>query len=223
MDNIIDGFKDVLKEDADLTAFESKLRALNPLSGLETKEAAWDLIKKNPMLISTFDQKQNERAVTVEENLMNGKVQEILKTKEAAIREELMPNETEAQIARREFKEYKTAQESKETLSIIQNKLLEKANEIGFDPIFARELAIYGDNAEGKLDSYNDFIIKEVEKRLAEELKSRYPGESQPKGSTPVTGLSEMTDTQLNELVKTSPAQKTAVLEEIKRRMKPTA
>lgn len=223
MDNILEGLKDVVKEGVDLTELESKLKGLNPLSSVETKEDAWEFIKKNPVLISTFDQKQSERAKTVEENIMNGKFQEALKAKEAELREQLIPNETEAQKVAREFKEYKQQQEAKESLSIIQEKLLKKASETGFDPLFARELAVYGEDAEAKFDTYNEFIQKEVDKRLAEALKARFPGEQQPKSSTPVNGLSEMTDAQLYDLVRTSPDQKTAVLSEIKRRTKPKA
>lgn len=178
---MIDELKPYLKEGIDEAEVTSKLEGLNPLNGLQTKEDAWSFIESNKLLKSAFDSKQSKAAETVEERLMAGKVQELLKAKEEELRLELNPQETEAAKIAREFKEYKDAQERKESMSALQEKLSDVAKEVSYDPLKARDYAVYGEKAEEKLREDAEWLSYEIERRLAEESKTRFGGNQQPK------------------------------------------
>ncbi len=187
---LIDDIKAIAKDGADLTAIESGLSGLNPLDGLQDKESAWELIKSNKMLLSTFDQKQGERARTVEENLMNGKVQDIIKAREEEIRRELNPKESEAAKVAREFEEYKAQVAAKEAKTQLMDELSSKAKELSFDPIKARDYSVYGDKAVEKLKADSEWFNNAVNAKVDAIIKEKY-GNSQPP-KTPEVSLADI-------------------------------
>lgn len=172
-----------LKEDANMEELEGALSGYIKPSEL-SKEDFTGLIKGSKEFASLFDSEVNTRRDTGVNNFMEKKLPEILKEKEEAIRAELNPKESEAAKVAREFKEYKQSVENKERLANLKDELSNKAKELEFDPIKARDYAVYGDSAINKLESDVEWFKTELESRLSSEIKSKYSKE-QPK-STPV-------------------------------------
>jgi hypothetical protein len=179
---LYEDIESVAKEGIDLTGIKGQLEGLsNPMTGLETKEAAWELIKSNKLMLSAFDSEQNKRGETTLENFKNGKMKAEWAEKEKALRLELNPEESKADKVSREFAEYKEGIAKKEGISQLKTDLEAKAKEIEFDPIKARDYSVYGDKAIEKLESDAAWFKTELESRLSSELKDKYKGNQQPR------------------------------------------
>jgi len=179
---LYEDIESVAKEGTDLTGIKGQLEGLkNPLTGLETKEAAWELIKSNKLMLSAFDSEQNKRGETTLENFRNGKMKTEWADKEKALRLELNPQEDKATKVAREFEEYKQGVQKEKDLSTLKGTLEEKAKELSFDPLKARDYAVYGDKAIEKLESDAEWFKTELESRLSTELKDKYKGNQQPR------------------------------------------
>ena len=177
-----DDIKSVAREDADLTGVLGQLEGLNPLNGL-TKETAFDFIKQNQVLLSAFDSEVSKSVNTGVENFKNKGMIEIMKEREAELRQELNPEESEASKVAREFNEFKSTVQAKEELNALKDLLSNKATELGYDPIDAREFSVYG--GEKALMMLEKFAARENERvntRLNNEIKEKF-NMGQPKTS----------------------------------------
>lgn len=178
---LFDDIKAVAKDGADLSAIEKGLEGMNPLGGVTDKDTAWDFIKTNPLMLSAFDKEQGKRAKTVEENLMSGKVQELIKAREEEIRKELNPEETPEQKRIRELEDKLSAGEAKELTLALKDALSEKAKELEFDPLKARDYAIYGEKATEKLEADSAWMKAEIKAQVDAQVKEKFSGNRQPK------------------------------------------
>ena len=180
--DILEAIESVAKEGADLTEIKGQLEGMkNPLTGLETKEAAWELIKSNKLMLSAFDSEQNKRGETTLANYKSGKMLDEWKERETALRAELNPEESEADKKLREMQEKINGMEAEKLLSSLKTDLAKKAKELEFDPIKAMDYAIYGDKAIEKLESDAEWFKTELETRLGTELKDKFKGNRQPR------------------------------------------
>lgn len=178
---IIEQIKAISKEGADLSGIESALTGLNPLTSIKDKDAAWGFIKSNDILRSTLDQKVTERVKTAEGNIMNGKFQEAMKAREAEIRAEVNPEETDAQKLAREFKEYKAGVEREKSDIKLKDELSRKAEEIKFSPSLAKELSALGEKADPIMDSFMEWHKAELDSALDGKASEQYGKVEAPK------------------------------------------
>jgi hypothetical protein len=183
---LIDDIRAIAKDGADLTTIEGQIEKMNPISGLQTKEEAWELIKSNPFMLSAFDSEQSKRAEKVIENFRNGKMQEEIKQRELEVRKEFNPEETDEQRELREIREQMKQMSQEKQMSILQDELSNKAKDMGFDPLMAREFAAYGDKAMNQLERFAEWQNKVIEDRLSTELKGKFT-QTTPKTSSKPT------------------------------------
>jgi len=177
-----DDLKAIAKDGADLSGIMGQVEGMNPLNGL-TKDTAFDFIKNNQMLLSTFDSEVSKSVNSGVENFKNKGMLDILKEKEEALRKELNPEESEASKVAREFKEFKDAVDNKEKTSLLKDQLSEKAKEMGFpDPMLIRDLAGLGENAEVFAEKYIELFNTALNDKLSEEIKGKYT-KTAPKAS----------------------------------------
>lgn len=195
---LIDDIKAIAKDGADLSAIEGQIAKLNPLSGLQSKEEAWEVIKSNPYMLSAFDSEQSKRAEKVLDNFRNGKMKEEMSEVEKRIRAELNPEESDADKQLREVREQLKAMQQEKELSLLQDQLSNKAKEMGFDPIRARSFAVYGEKAFDTLEDFAKWQNGIIEERLSSELKGNFT-QRQPKTSSSSTNVT-MTRQEYNTL-----------------------
>lgn len=198
-----DDIKAVAKEGADLTGVLGQIKELNPLNGL-TKENAFDFIKDNQVLLSTFDSQVSKSVESGVENFKSKGMLDILKEKEEALRAEFNPQETPEQKKIRELESRLEASDSEKALAKLQDDLSLKAKELEFDPIDARDFAIYGDKAVEMLEKYAARENERLNERLNKEIKTKYNGNPPKKTSIPPadidTRIKEARETGNNEL-----------------------
>lgn len=178
---LIEQIKSIAKDGTDFTEIETAIGQLNPLGGIKTKEEAWELVKSHKLLLSTFDQKQNERLASFEDNLRNGKIATEWAEKEKALRLELNPEESPSDIKIREMEEKIESMEKEKSRSLLKTELSKKAQELNFDPVKAQDYAVYGDTAMDKLESDATWFTEQLESRLSTELKKKFEGNQQPR------------------------------------------
>lgn len=195
---LIDDIRAVAKEGADLSKIEGQLTELNPLSGLQTKEQAFELIKSNPVLMSAFDSEVSVRVNNGVENFKSGKMQEEWKQREQELRKALNPEESEADKANRELREEIEQMKNERNLSKLQDELSLKAKEMEFDPIKAREFAVYGEKALEKLNEFAEWQNNIIESRLSNELKDKY-NKKQPSTSSKPSAV-QMSRAEYNQM-----------------------
>ena len=195
---LIDDIKAIAKDGADLTGIEGQLKALNPISGLQTKEQAWELIKENPMLMSAFDSEVSTRVNHGVENFKSGKMQDEWKKREAELRASLNPEESEADKANRELREEIEQMKNERNLSKLQDELSMKAKEMEFDPIKARDFAVYGEKALDKLNDFAAWQNEIIESKLSTELKDKYNKKPPTRSANPSTV--QMSRSEYNEM-----------------------
>lgn len=217
MEKFLALIKESVKDGVDMDQIKQAAEALNPLNAVKTKEDAWSLIKGNTILLSALDQKVTKRVETAKENWMEGEVKDLLKAREEEIRAELNPKETDEQKALRELRDKLSERDKKDALRDLQDKLSLKAKELNFDPMRARDFAMFGADAESKLQEYAEFISSTVEEKVNSQVKERFTTTT-PKLKMDSDGLGSLTGGQLNQLAKTSPEMKQAVLAEIESR-----
>ena len=189
-----DDISAIAREDADLSGVLGQIKDLNPITGL-TKETAFDFIKENQVLLSAFDSEVSKSVNTGVENFKNKGMQEILKEREAELRTELNPEESEASKVAREFNEFKSAVQAKEELATLKDLLSNRAKELSFDPIDAREFSAFGQNAIPMLEKFASRENERINTRLSSEIKEKFSMD-QPKGiKTPIADI----DTKIKE------------------------
>lgn len=180
---LIEDIKGIAREGADLSGIEGQIAGLNPLTGLQTKEAAFELIKGTPLMISAFDSAVSKSVEAGVENFKEKGMKDVLKERETALRLELNPKEDKADKVAREFEEYKTGVEADKAKSTLRDELSAKAKELGFDPIRARDFAIFEGDAMAKMEDYASWQTETLNTRLSTELKDKYnlktPGTNQ--------------------------------------------
>jgi hypothetical protein len=189
-----DDIKSIAKEGADISGVLGQLEGLNPLNGL-TKETAFDFIKKNPVLLSTFDSEVSKSVNTGVDNFKQKGMQEIIKEREEAIRKELNPEETPEQKRIRELETKLEASDGEKALAKLQDELSTKAKELEFDPIKARDFAVWGENAMSKLEEYATWQNETLNSRLDSEIKTKFNGNPPKRTNLPPADL----DTRIKE------------------------
>ncbi len=178
---LLEQIKSIAKDGTDFTEIETAIGMLNPLGGIKTKDEAWELVKSNKLLLSTYDQKQNERLASFEENLRTGKIATEWAEKEKALRLELNPEESPSDIKIREMAEKIEGMEKEKSSSLLKTELSKKAQELNFDPVKAQDYAVYGETAMDKLESDATWFTEQLESRLSTELKKKFEGNQQPR------------------------------------------
>jgi len=178
---LIDKIKAVAKEGVDFSEIEREIANSNPLKDVIDKESAWKFIKNNDLLLRVFDTKVNERGETTLENFKSSKLEAILKEREDAIRQEFNKDETPEQMQIRELIEKDRARDAEIARRDLQDSLSVKAKELGFDPIRAKNYAVFGEDALLRLEEDANWFKQSVEERVGKEIKENYGGIKQPK------------------------------------------
>lgn len=217
---LMEAIKSIAKDGADLTEIEGLIKGNDPLSGLTSKEDAFEFIRKTPLLSQAYDKYERESNERALENFKTGKMQDTIKARELEIRAEINPSETPEQKEIRELKERLNESDKKDALAILQNELQLKATELGFDPIRAKDFAVHKDDALAKLEDYANWQTETLNTRLSVELKDKYKGNRQPKVNLS-GGLTSLSDADLYAAAVSDPASKPAILAEIARRSRP--
>ena len=171
--SLIDDIKSVAKEDADLSKIEGQLGSYINSAEL-TKDNFIEVAKKHPNMLSAYDSLVSKSVESGVNNFKEKGMVDILKEKEEAIRAEISPKETPEQKKVRELTEKISAMEQKEQLAQLQDNLSAKAKELEFDPIKARDFAVWGENAIGKLEEYASWQNETLSERLNSEIKNKY-------------------------------------------------
>lgn len=170
-----DDLRAIARDDADLSGILGQYQSANPLAGLKSKDDAFEFIKSNDLLLSTLDSRVNKGVESAIENFKNGKMNELWKEREEALRRELNPEESEAAIVAREFQEYKASVERKEKTEALKDKLTEKAKEMGFpDPLLIREFAALGENAEPFAEKYIELFSQKLTELHNDDVKGKH-------------------------------------------------
>lgn len=189
-----DDIKAVAKEGADISGILGQIKESNPLNGL-SKENAFDFIKSNQVLLSAFDSEVSKSVNTGVDNFKAKGMQEIIKEREEAIRAEINPKETPEQKRIRELEARIESSDKEKALAKLQDELSSKAKDLEFDPIKARDFALYGENAMSKLEEYASWQSEIVTNRLNSEVKTKFKGNQPKAGSLPPADL----DTRIKE------------------------
>ncbi|MBW1853099.1 MAG: hypothetical protein JRJ00_00200 [Deltaproteobacteria bacterium] len=205
-----------IKEDINTEELEGALNGyVKP--GELTKDDFKGIITNNKNFASLFDSEVNTRRDTGVNNFMENKLPGILQEKEAAIRAEVNPKESEAAKVSREFNEYKAEVARKENLAVLKDELSTKSREldVDFDPEIARKIASLGGD-----ESLLQDLIAWKNKLLSPNVKNRYSHEP-PKVGGKLNALSTLSDSELYAAAASHPDQKPAILEEVRRRTMP--
>lgn len=214
MDKVIGLIEPLVKEGADLTPVKEALGTMDPLAKVTDKDSAWGFIKSNDLLLSVLDQKTTERIKDAKGRWTETDLTEALKAREAEIRAEINPKETPEQKQLRELKAQLDQRDAKEALRALQDSLSEKAKELNFDPMKARDYAVYGESAVEKLTADAEWFNTTVEEKVNALAKEKYSS-TVPKVKVPSNGLSSLSDNDLMKLATTNPDMKSAVLSEV--------
>jgi hypothetical protein len=219
--NLIDKIKAIAKEGVDFSEIETEINQLNPLNQVKDKNQAWDFIKGNPLLLSVLDTKVTDRANTALENFKSSKLPELIEAEKEALRKELKPEETPLEKEVRELREARKQDQLEMSRRDLQDKLSVKAKELDFDPIRAKNYAVYGEEAIDRLTEDATWFKSEIETRIGVEKKGLYAGVQAPKISGEISSIASLSDNDLHRVAHENPEMKQSVLEEISRRTKP--
>lgn len=148
----------------------------------ETKEEAWNFIQKTPAFKSAMDAEVSRATAKHDENFMVNKFPEILKAERNKLMKELNPEETPERKELREIREELAKEKAEKAFELRRNALIKKATEKGFDPELAAELAVFGEDAETKLDVFVEKFSKNVNNKYEQTVKEKM-GNSAPVGS----------------------------------------
>jgi len=171
--NLEEIVKSYAKEDADFSGLSEQIGSYTNLSEL-TAGNIIETLKKVPHAISAYDSVNRSSVETGVNNFKSGKMLAEWKEKEAGIRAEINPKETAEQKEIRELKEWKHESINSQKLSDLKDELSVKAKELEFDPIKARDFAIHGENAIGKLEEYAGWMNETITTRLSNKIKDQY-------------------------------------------------
>ncbi len=211
-----DSLSAFIKDDINMDELEGALKGYVKPQEL-SKDDFKGIISSNKDFASLFDSEVNIRRDKGVDNFMDNKLPDILKEKEAAIRAEVNPTESEAAKVSREFNEYKAEVKRKEDLAIRKDELSIVSKELdpSFDTELAREIAgIGGDEA------LIQKLIAWKNRLLEPSLKGQYSQKSPISGGK-LNALSSMTDQELYAAVASHPEQKQAIIAEVQRRTRP--
>lgn len=182
--DLIDRIKAIAKEGVDFSEIEREIAEANPLNKVTDKESAWKFIKSNDLLLSVLDSEANKRGETTLENFKNGKMESLIKEREEAVRKEYVQNETPEMKRIRELEEKDAMREKEIAIRDLQDNLSIKAKEIGFDPIKAKEYAVYGERAIERLEQDANWFKTTLEDQVGKQIKENYGGVKPPKQAT---------------------------------------
>lgn len=178
--DLIDKIKAIAKDGVDFAEIEKEIAEQNPLNGVKTKDDAWKFIKDNDILLSTLDQKVTERGNSMLENFKSDKMEALIKEREEAVRKEFIKDETPEMKRIRELEEKDAMREKEIATRDLQDNLSIKAKEIGFDPIRAKEYAVYGEKAIERLEQDANWFKTTLEEQVGKQIKENYGGIKPP-------------------------------------------
>lgn len=213
--NLVEIVKSYAKDDADFSNLDEQLGAFTNLSEL-TKDNFTDTLKKVPSAISAFDSINRSNVEAGVNNFKTGKMVDDWKEKEAGIRAEINPKETQDQKTIRELTEWKQESINGQKLSMKKDALALEAKGLEFDSDIARKMAMLNDDAIPLIKD----IIAWKDALLSGHIKQQY-NQGPPKRSVDFNQLTTLSDSELYEAATNNPSQKVAILNEIKRRTIP--
>ena len=179
MKDLLDWAKAHAKPDANVAEFEELAKKYTIP---ETKETAWDFMQKAPAFKSAMDAEVSRAVAAHDVNFNKEKLPDIEKTLRDKLLKELKPEETREQKELREIREELAKERAEKALAIKRDALRKAASEKKFDPDLAAELAVFGDDAEAKLELFAS--------KMAVQVKTQYEATAREKlgGSAPVKG-----------------------------------
>lgn len=178
-DKILAWAKANAKADANVAEFEELIKAI---SLPDTKEKAWDFIQKTPAFKSALDAEISRATAVHDENFKAKKLPELIAAERERLAKELNPEETKEQKELREIREELARAKSEKLMTEKREALRKLATEKSFDPELAAELAVYGEEAEAKLDFFAERFKGQVDAKYEETARLKL-GEGKPPAS----------------------------------------
>lgn len=222
MGKLSDLIKSNLKDGADISEIEMLIDKLT-IDNIDSKEKALDFIKRNDYMSRGLDYAISESVKNHDLKFQTEKVPIIREELEREIKNKLNPPKTEAEERLAIVEAKYLAMEQKEARLLLEKELRNKARELSYPEDKAERFAVYGDSAYTHLEQDAEFYKSRINEKVEAEIKTRFGNNPQPRTSAPITGISSMSISQLNDLARDNPGQKMDILQEIKNRTKPTA
>lgn len=213
MSKLSDWIKENVKEGANVAEAEELVQA-ETFEGIKTKEQAIDFIDKNDVFKSAKDSLISTAVNAHDDKFKETKLPEIIKAKREEWTKEMNPEETPEQKRIRELETRDAERDSKERKRDLEDALLTKASEIGFDPIRAKDYSVYGDKAIDKLVDDAGWYKSQIELKVKETVKGTLAGKPPKDGDPPATGKRAELINQYNEAEKNGDGAKMFQLKE---------
>lgn len=161
-------------EGADLQEAKKLVEGLKKMP--ESREEAAKLVEENQHIKAELDSRISKSVDNSLKKYEESKLPEKEKEIRERVQKELNPEETPEQKELRELKEWKQQQEQREKRLAKENELMEKAKELGFDPLKAKRYAAFGDDADKILEQDVKDFQDQINSKVDEQIKQRYGG-----------------------------------------------
>jgi len=209
--DIIEWIKANVKEGANVAEAEELVKDLDPLKNITTAESALAFIDRNSVFKSALDAETSRRVLKHDEKFQAEKLPEILKAERGKLEKELNPDLTPEQKRIAELEEWQQDQLLTTGENQLKESLRAKAKEIGYDPLRAETLYIYGDNALKMLEEEKGYFDSKLKTELEAEIKTRFAPNVPDRGTRETAADLQ---TQYDEAIKAGEGSKAFMLKE---------
>ena len=202
------------KPDANVAEFEELAKQFAiPESQPETIN--W--MNKIPALRSALDAEKNREYDKGYKAYEEKKLPETEKALRDSIFKELHPEETPEQKELRAIREELAQAKKEKEMTSRKSALMEKAKELGLDPMIAADYAVYGDEAHKVLKRHADYLKSQIDAVKNDAAKSLYGGKTPPAGSGAKKAVKDMTPDEAMQYAAQGEAQRAEVLAAFKK------
>ena len=144
----------------------------------ESREEATKLVDENQHIKAELDSRISKSVDNSLKKYEETKLPEKEKEIRDRVQKELNPEETPEKKEIRELTEWKQQQQQREKTLAKENELMEKAKELGFDPLKAKRYAVFGDDAEKILEQDVKDEQTRIDSKVDEQIKKKYGGKA---------------------------------------------
>ena len=146
-------------------------------------KTALDFILKNRALRSGLDSYVTRAVTEHDKRFVSDKLPKILEEERDKIKAKLNPAKTEAEKELAAIKDDMAKMKAKGVRLELEKHLRRKAKELEYPEDRAERFAVYGDEAEQRLEEEAEFFKTHISTRLESEIKTRFKGVEPPKKS----------------------------------------
>ena len=171
---LLDWIKANVKDGADIAEAEKLIKDLDPMKNVKTQEDALSFIDRNQLFKSALDAETSRRIDRHDDRFKADKLPDILKSERDKILKELNPEMTEEQKRIAELEARLAQKDKAEAMNTLKSKLRQKAKDLGYDPLRAEKLAVYGDEAEKMLDDEVKYFETSINTALEKKVKGQF-------------------------------------------------